>query len=159
MKLTKKNLPAIEAEFARKGVADAIFFDDEMKRFGLRLRTSGRRSWIVQYEKFGRSRRVTFGNASVLTPEQARHLAKQALGKVDNGANVASDRVEEKIKAKRLFKSVVEQYLQVRKSEVRATTFTGNQPLSAQDLQAPASHAFEYDPARRCRQHPARQSQ
>jgi len=95
-----------------------------LKRFGLRLRTSGRRSWIVQYEKFGRSRRVTFGNASVLTPEQARHLAKQALGKVDNGADVASDRAGEKIKAKRLFKSVVEQYLQVRKSEVRATTFT-----------------------------------
>jgi integrase len=129
MKLIKANMAKIEDDFDRKGVADAIFFDDEMKRFGLRLRTSGRRSWIVQYEKWGRSRRVTLGSAAVLTPEQARHLAKQELAKVDLGADIASDRAEAKVKEKRLLKSVIEQYLQareidLRKGELRQTSFT-----------------------------------
>jgi len=129
VKLTKQNLPAIEADFKRKGVADAIFFDDEVKRFGLRLRASGRRSWIIQYEKWGRSRRVTLGNEAVITPEQARHLAKQELAKVDLGADVAADRADAKVKEKRLFKSVVDQYLQargidLRKGELRQTTLT-----------------------------------
>src|SRR5262249_49359401 len=123
MKLTKQNLPAIEAKFAKGGKADAIFFDEQLKRFGLRLRASGRRSWIVQYEKWGRSRRVTLGNAAVLTPEQARHLAVQELSKLDLGADIAGDRAEAKVKEKRLLKSVIEQYLQARKGEVRSTTF------------------------------------
>src|SRR5262249_16780590 len=123
MKLTKQNLPAIEAKFARDGKADAIFFDEQLKRFGLRLRSSGRRSWIIQYEKWGRSRRVTIGNAAVVTPEQARHLATQELAKLDLGADIAGDRAEAKVKEKRLLKSVIEQYLQARKSEWRDNTF------------------------------------
>jgi len=123
MKLTKQNLPAIEAKFARDGKADAIFFDEQLKRFGLRLRSSGRRSWIIQYEKWGRSRRVTLGNAAVVTPEQARHLATQELAKLDLGADIADDRAEAKVKERRLLKSVIEQYLQARKGELRSTTF------------------------------------
>jgi integrase len=123
VRLTKQNLPLIEADFVRNGRADAIFFDDQLKRFGLRLRASGRRSWIIQYEKWGRSRRVTLGNAAVLTPDQARHLAVQELAKVDLGTDVAGDRADAKVKAKRLLKSVIEQYLQARQSELRETTF------------------------------------
>ena len=45
MKLTKKDMSAIEAAFAKrvaeKEVVDAIFFDDDLKRFGLRMRSSG----------------------------------------------------------------------------------------------------------------------
>jgi integrase len=132
MKLTKKNMQAIEADFAKKvakGKTDVIIFDEELNRFGLRLRASGRRSWIIQYEKWGRSRRVTLGNAAVLTPEEARHLAVRDLAKVDLGTDVASDRAEEKVKEKRLFKSVVDQYLQareidLRKGKLRQTTLT-----------------------------------
>jgi len=123
MKLTKQNLPAIEAKFAKDGKADAIFFDEQLKRFGLRLRASGRRSWIIQYEKWGRSRRVTLGNAAVVTPEQARHLAVQELAKLDLGTDVADERAQAKVQQKRLLKSVIDQYLQARKGQVRETTF------------------------------------
>jgi integrase len=126
MKLIKANIADIEARFAAaraEGKTDVIFFDDTLKRFGLRLRASGRRSWVIQYDKWGRSRRVTLGNAAVLTPEQARHLAVQELAKVDLGADVAGDRAEKKVKEKRLVKSVIEQYLQARKGELRETTF------------------------------------
>jgi integrase len=126
MKLIKSNMAQIEADFAAacaKGSTDVIVFDETLKRFGLRLRASGRRSWIIQYEKWGRSRRVTLGNAAVLTPEQAKHLAVQELAKVDTGTDVAGDRAKAKIQEKRLLKSVIEQYLQARKGELRETTF------------------------------------
>jgi integrase len=126
MKLIKANMAKIEADFAvalANGKTDVIVFDDTLKRFGLRLRASGRRSWIIQYEKWTRSHRVTLGNAAVLTPEQARHLAVQELAKVDLGADVAGDRAEAKVKAKRLLKSVIEQYLKARQGELRETTF------------------------------------
>ena len=92
MKLIKANLERIEAAFVREGKADVIVFDDTLKGFGLRLRSSGHRSWIVQYEYYGRSKRVTLGKAQVLEPDQARHLAKQELAKVALGADVSSDR-------------------------------------------------------------------
>jgi hypothetical protein len=85
MKLTKQNMRAVEADFAAafaEGKTDVIEFDDTLKRFGLRARASGRRSWIIQYEKWGRSRRVILGNAAVVTPEQARHLTADAPGTV-----------------------------------------------------------------------------
>jgi integrase len=132
MKLIKANMAKVEADFAAAfadGKTDVIFFDEQLKRFGLRGRASGRRSWIVQYEKWGRSCRVTLGYPPVLTPEQARHLAKQELAKVDLGTDIAGERAEARIKEKRLFKSVVEQYLQareidLRKGKLRQTTFT-----------------------------------
>ena len=127
MKLIKAKLAEVEAAFslafAERKTDDVIIFDEQLKRFGLRARASGRRSWIIQYEKWGRSRRVTLGNAAVLTPEQARHLAVQELAKVDLGADVAGDRAEAKIKEKRLLKSVIEQYLAARKPELRESTF------------------------------------
>jgi hypothetical protein len=119
MKLIEKNLPAIEAAFVRGGKADAIFFDDQLKGFGLRLRAGGRRSWIIQYEKGGYSRRVTLGNAALIKPAQARYLADQQLSKVKLGVDVASKRAEAKIKERRLFKSVMEQYLQARETDLR----------------------------------------
>jgi integrase len=132
MKLIKANMAKIEAKFAAEfedGKTDVIIFDDELKRFGLRMRASGRRSWIVQYEKWGRSRRVTLGYPPVLTLEEARHLAKRELAKVDLGTDIASERAEAKVKEKRLLKSVIEQYLQareidLRKGELRQTSFT-----------------------------------
>ena len=46
MKLIKANIPAIEAAFAASGKTDKTFFDPELRGFGLRLRASGRQSWI-----------------------------------------------------------------------------------------------------------------
>ena len=132
MKLTKANLAQIERDFAAfvaTGKTDQIIFDDDLKGFGLRCRASGVRSWIIQYDMFGRSRRLTLGNASVLTPEQARHIAKQELAKVGLGTDVAADRAKARIEEKRLFKSVVEQYLaareiDLRSGELRQSSFT-----------------------------------
>jgi hypothetical protein len=45
------------------GKTDAIFFDDELPRFGYRLRSGAGgkilRSWVCQYRRAGQTRRLT----------------------------------------------------------------------------------------------------
>jgi Arm domain-containing DNA-binding protein len=55
------------------GKSDAIFFDDDLPGFGLRLRAGGNRSYVAQYRgPDGRTRRVTIGSVAKLTPTDAR---------------------------------------------------------------------------------------
>ncbi|NEV62272.1 site-specific integrase [Thiorhodococcus minor] len=56
--------------------------DRDLKGFILRVQPSGRMSYIVQ---LGRARRVTLGDAAILTPAQGRAKAKVALGAVADG--------------------------------------------------------------------------
>lgn len=70
---------------------DLILWDSELKGFGLRVKPSGAKSFIVQYRTGqGRkwpTRRVTLGRFGPLTVEQARGRAKLELASVTLGAN------------------------------------------------------------------------
>lgn len=46
------------------GKHEAIFFDDEVPGFGVRLRAAGSRTWIVQYRIGSKNRRITLGSTS-----------------------------------------------------------------------------------------------
>ena len=77
------------------GKSDVIVFDELLPGFGLRLRGAGsqvRKSWIVQYRRAGRSRRLLLGSAEVLSAEQARTAAKKALGAVATGSDPQADK-------------------------------------------------------------------
>ena len=55
----------------------------------------------MQYRLGGRgsqTKRVTLGKHGVLTPEQARKLAREKLGEVANGVDIAEHRKEERAK-------------------------------------------------------------
>jgi integrase len=93
MKLTKRSIAGIAPDPSR----DLFFWDDELPGFGLRLKPTGVRSFIVQYRNANRiSRRVTIGRLGVLTAEEARALAKRALADVIKGADPAETRSEER---------------------------------------------------------------
>lgn len=71
---------------------DYVIWDDELPGFGLRVFTSGKRSYVIQYRAAGRSRRYTIGLHGIWTPETARQEAKIQLGRVAGGDNPAEDR-------------------------------------------------------------------
>jgi integrase len=93
MKLTKRALDAVEAS----ATGDLFLWDDEVPGFGLRVKPSGVRSFIVQYRNnSGTSRRMTLGKFGVLTPDEARKLAKQTLAEVARGGDPVDKRVVER---------------------------------------------------------------
>lgn len=90
--LTKRVVDAAEKKDKRY-----YLWDSELSGFGLRVETSGAKTFIVRYraEGGGRSaaqRFVTVGRYGPLTPEQARRQAKIILGGVAKGEDPADER-------------------------------------------------------------------
>jgi integrase len=123
MNLTAKVVAALKLP---AGKADVIYFDDGMAGFGYRLRASAGgnvlRSWIVQYRRAGGSRRMTLGSAAVLSADKARQQARKVLGRVANGEDPQADRSDRRTKDAQSFRSVVAEYLEAKRSDVRRRT-------------------------------------
>lgn len=90
VKLTKR---AVETAAPR--IKNYIIWDEDLPGFGLRVFPSGKRSYVVQYRKSGRSRRLTIGRHGVWTAENARREAKAQLGRVASGSDPAQERLED----------------------------------------------------------------
>ena len=71
---------------------DYVIWDDDLPGFGLRIFTSGKRSYVLQYRAAGRSRRYTIGLHGVWTPETARQEAKVKFGRIAQGDDPAEER-------------------------------------------------------------------
>lgn len=93
MRLTKRSIDAIKPD----AKADQYFWDDDVAGFGLRIKPSGAKSFIVQYRnRHGRSRRLTLGRYGVLTPSQARTATKLALADVARGGDPVESKATER---------------------------------------------------------------
>jgi Arm domain-containing DNA-binding protein len=108
------------------GKTDAIFFDEDMPGFGIRLRLGGGgkvlRTWVVQYRRAGGTRRMRLGSGEVLSAEAARKAAKKALATVELGGDPQGERADRRDKNRLTLKSQVDQYLAVKEREVRPKT-------------------------------------
>lgn len=68
-------------------------WDSEIAGLGIRVKPSGRKSFILKYRNAeGRQRKTTLGAFGSLTPEQARKLAMQQLGSVAMGDDPALEK-------------------------------------------------------------------
>jgi integrase len=117
-KLTKR---VIDGLHIGQDGREIVLWDEDLSGFGVRVKPSGARSWLIQYRnKQGRSRRLTIGKVERLTPDQARKEAKQRLAEVDRGADPAEAR-----RAARNATTVAElcdEYLQAEKGRIKAST-------------------------------------
>lgn len=94
-KLTKRFVDLLQPPPDSIG-KDLFYWDDELPGFGIRVKPSGVKSYMIQYRQGGRSRRMTLGRHGVLTADEARKLAKLQLGNVAHGKDPAKDRKDER---------------------------------------------------------------
>lgn len=88
-RLTKRTIDALKP--GRR--SDTFLWDGELRGFGVRVKQSGTKTFIIQYRNIeGRTRRCVIGQYGVLTVEQARDLAQKKLASVIDGADPSAER-------------------------------------------------------------------
>ncbi len=123
MKITAKSIAALSLPDGR---GDIIHFDDDLPGFGFRLRRSPsgkvNTTWVAQYRRAGGTRRVLLGGGGVLGAEQARAAAKKVLAAVALGGDPQADKSERRGRDRLSLRSVVDEYLALKRAEVRPGT-------------------------------------
>ena len=64
---------------------DSVFWDRELRGFGLRVYPSGAKVYVVQTRRAGRSKRVTVGRHGDISPDQARKEAARIIARIKAG--------------------------------------------------------------------------
>jgi integrase len=120
MKLTAATVRALVLP---EGVKDRIYFDDELARFGVRLRAGGSARWIVQYAVGRRERRVVLGPVAALDPGKARSIAKDLLARVRLGHDPLADKHEAVARASETVGLHLQRYLARKRETLRPRSF------------------------------------
>jgi integrase len=81
-KLTKRSVEGLGVR-----ATNYIAFDHELPGFGVRVMPSGKRFFLVQYRRHGRTRRVMLGQFGPLTAEVARRRALMLLAEARSGGS------------------------------------------------------------------------
>jgi hypothetical protein len=88
IKLTKRSIDSIQPLPDK----DVFVWDNELKGFGLRVFSSGRKTYFVQYRnQYNRTRRIKIGMHGIFTVEQARDQAKIILGEIAKGSDPSNE--------------------------------------------------------------------
>ncbi|SRR6266446_2022147 len=91
-RITKRTVDAAVPDASR---ADRFLWDGEVKGFGLRVKPSGIKSYVLKYRIGSRTRRLTIGkHGSPWTPEEARRRASDLLRAVNDGRDPATEKAE-----------------------------------------------------------------
>jgi integrase len=102
-----------------KGQVEAMVFDDDMHGLGLRLRASGARTWVFQYKAGRRSRRITIGDARVVSLAKARKAAADLHARVRLGGDPAGEKAEGRLRAADTMTAALAAYLPHQKTRLK----------------------------------------
>ncbi|MDT2022808.1 tyrosine-type recombinase/integrase [Methylocella sp. CPCC 101449] len=97
--MPKARLSKRVADSAQTAATEYIITDTELPGFGLRVRPSGHKSWIVAYRappggRTAPKRKMVLGVDTAITADEARRRAKQILASVRLGSDPAKARDE-----------------------------------------------------------------
>jgi len=122
LKLSKRTIDAAKSSDDRY-----VLWDTELKGFGVRIESSGLKSFLVRYRHLGRRRFLSLGRFGEITPEQARLLAQKALSKVREGVDPADERSQnrEAITVKKLVERFLADHVEEKRKSKTAIHYRG----------------------------------
>ena len=83
-KITKRTVDALEPRDR-----EHVLWDDEIKGFGVRVRPSGRKTYIVKYRDRGRAVKITIGPHGAISPAAARARAAEIVTAARTGKDLS----------------------------------------------------------------------
>lgn len=94
--MTKRRISKRLIDSIQPVIKEETIWDADLPGFGVRVRPSGAKSYIVVY-RAGRSRsspvrKMTIGAVGKLTPDEARELARRAIGSIAHGKDPATEK-------------------------------------------------------------------
>jgi len=118
-KLTKRFLEELPPKPAQ---GDLTYWDDALRGFGVRVRASGARTWVIMYRnRDNRLRKYTIGAVGALTPDEARNEARQRLADVHRGLDPSADKGAQKVAM--TVEALCDQYVEYSKGRVKPSTW------------------------------------
>lgn len=82
----------VDAHSCSAGKDRAFLWDEALAGFGVAVFPNGKKTYVAQFRRHGRSRRVTIGDHGRLTPDEARSEAKKILGGAETGVDLVAQR-------------------------------------------------------------------
>ena len=116
MKLTSKLAANLAIPDGKK---EALYFDELLPGFGLRIRAGGSRVWIYQFKFGDKHRRMTLGRVTALDAETARETAKTLYAKVRLGIDPACEKEEARLAAADTFGALARRYEAYQETRLR----------------------------------------
>jgi integrase len=116
MELTATSIKALELP---AGVNEKTYFDSLLPAFGIRIRASGAKFYVVQYKHNGQNRRLSLGAVDTLSLAKARGLARDTLARVRIGQDPAGERLAERGRAAESFGALLPNYLKTKRAELK----------------------------------------
>jgi integrase len=105
-----------------RGRSEITHFDSDIGGFGVRLRKTGSKSWVFQYDFASKTKRITLGKVSAIDPAKARAIASELHAKVRLGQDPAGAKAESKARDAETLGAAVKPYLQWQQARVRPST-------------------------------------
>ena len=123
-RLTESAVSRLDVE---PGERDSYLWDGSLPGFGVRAFASGAKSFIVKYAlSDGRQRKMSLGAVQPGMLNEARKAAASILLKAKSGVDVAGDKkaIRERAKRDKRTKDLIDDYLAMKRREVRSSSFT-----------------------------------
>jgi integrase len=122
MRLNKITASQVELPIGR---AEHFVWDDDIPGFGVRLRAGGSRKWVFQYRVGRKQRKLTFGDVSAITAQDARARAAVLHAETKLGRDPAGQKFENRVRAIETFDRALVPYLAHKKAALRPRSYKG----------------------------------
>jgi integrase len=108
IKISKRTVDALEP-----CDRDVDHYDEDLKGFGVRVRSSGRKTYFVMMRHKSVMRRFTIGSHGAVTPEKARLKAKQIIADlaIDKNPTAEQEAIRNAITVKSLGERFIQEYV------------------------------------------------